>query len=357
MNTKLISKVHFITSLYLVVGLLLLTGGVQVAYAASLTALTDTMSSSKELTTSSHTMKFTTPTGAAESTDTIIITFPSTGATPYNFTSKTIGTVTFTHGATTGAENSETLAASPSATAWGAVFSGTQNRILTLTAPTDGVGVAAIAASDKVIITYDSTNSINPSANASPYTTTISGTFGDTGNITVAILTDDQVAVTATVDQSLTFSISDNTIGFGSLSASAACFAQGTAGCSASEVEAHNIVVGTNAGSGYSMTINGTTLTNGAFTIATTSANTASTVGSEQFGLRMTATGGVGAVSAPYAAAGYAFDSLNFPDQVAASTGASANTTYSVRYIANIASNTEAGAYTSTLTYVTTANF
>ena len=87
----------------------------------------------------------------------------------------------------------------------------------------------------------------NPTTNGSKVIA-ISGTFGDTGNITVNILTDDQVAVTATVDQSLTFSISDNTIGFGSLSATAACFAQGTAGCSATEVEAHNIIVGTNAG-------------------------------------------------------------------------------------------------------------
>ena len=99
-------------------------------------------------------------------------------------------------------------------------------------------------------------------------------------------------------------------------------------------------------------------MANGAFTIATTSAATASTIGSEQFGLRMNASGGIGTVVAPYAtAAQFAFDSLNFPDQVASATGASANTTYSVRYIANIASNTEAGAYTSTLTYVATANF
>jgi hypothetical protein len=127
----------------------------------------------KVSTLSSHTIKFTTPTGAAESTDTIIITFPA----DFNFTSKTIGTVTFTHGATTGAENTETLAATPSATAWGAVFSGTQNRILTLTAPTDGIGAAAVAASDKVIITYDNTNSTNPTTQ-NPYTISISGTFG-----------------------------------------------------------------------------------------------------------------------------------------------------------------------------------
>lgn len=251
-----------------------------------------------------------------------------------------------------------TLAASPSGATWGAVR--TSATVITLTNGTTAVGAGSVM---RIKIGTNATNQstgvrqiTNTTTNGSK-TIAMTGTFTDVGTTTVNILTDDQVAVTATVDQSLTFSVSDNTIGFGSLSASAACFAQGTAACSASEVEAHNIIVGTNAENGYSMTINGTTLTNGAFTIATTSANTASTVGSEQFGLRMTATGGSGTVSAPYAAAGYAFDSLNFPDQVAASTGASANTTYSVRYIANIASVTEAGAYTSTLTYVSTANF
>ena len=352
MNTRLISKIRFVTSLYLVVGLLLLTGGVQVAYAASLTSLSDTMSSSKISTLSSHVLKFTTPTGANESTDTIIITFPS----DFNFTSKTIGTVTFTHGATTGAESTETLAASPSGTAWGAVFSGTQNRILTLTAPTDGVGSAAIAASDKVIITYDSTNSTNASS-ATSYAIAVSGTFGDTGSITVNILSDDQVAVTATVSQSLTFSISDNTIEFGTLSASAAQYADNSAG-DASEVEAHNLIVGTNASNGYTMTLNGATLTSGANTItAIGSSNTASSAGTEQFGLRMTASGGSGAVTAPYAASGFAFDTAAFPDQVASASGASANTTYSARYLANITSNTEAGSHSSTLPYVATANF
>jgi hypothetical protein len=71
----------------------------------------------------------------------------------------------------------------------------------------------------------------------------------------------------------------------------------------------------------------------------------------------MTASGGSGAVSAPYAAAGYALDSASFPDQVASASVASANTTYSVRYVANISSLTEAGTYNSTLTYVGTANF
>jgi len=323
------------------------------AEAAAITSASDTMSSLTVSATSTHAIRFTTPTGANQNTDTIIVTFPS----DFNFTSKTIGTVTFTHGATTGAETTETLAASASATAWGAVFSGTQNRVLTLTAPTDGTGAAVLAPGDKIIISYDGTNSINPTTPGS-YVITISGAFGDSGDITVNILTSNQVDITATVPQSLTFSISDTSISFGTLTAVAARYASGTGSGDSTEVEAHNVIVGTNASNGYTMTVGGTTLTSGGNTItAIGAANTVSSVGSEQFGLRMTASGGSGTVQAPYAAAGFAFDSGAFPDTIASATGASANTTYSARYIANITASTEAGAYTGTVTYVATANF
>jgi hypothetical protein len=323
------------------------------ASAASITNASDTMSDLTVSATSSHAIRFITPTGANNNTDTIIITFPS----DFNFTSKTIGTVSFTHGASTGLESTETLAASPSASAWGAVFSGTQNRVLTLTAPTDGTGAAVLAPNDRIIISYTSANSINPSTPGS-YAIAISGAFGDTGEMTVNILSNDQVTISATVPQSLTFSISDNSIGFGSLNAASARYADGTGAGSGSETEAHNLIVGTNASNGYSMTVNGSTLTSGANTVtAIGSSNTASSAGTEQFGLRMNASGGTGAVAVPYAASGFAFDSAAFPDQVASASGSSANTTYSVRYLANITSSTEAGSYTSTLTYVATANF
>lgn len=347
-------------SALLLLAVLTVTGGlgnlsfVQRADAASLTALSDTMSSLKISTASSHTLRFTTPTGASDNTDTIVFTFPS----DFDFTSKAISSVTFSHGAGTGAEVPETLAASPSATAWGAVFSGTQNRVLTLTAPTDGVGAAPLDPADKVILTYDSTNSTNPTV-AGTYTIALSGTFGDSGNILVPILNDDQVSVTATVAQTLTFSISDNTIGFGTLSSGASRYATGDATGSGSESEAHQLSVDTNAASGYTTTVKGSTLSYGLATIdAIGGSNTAPTTGTEQFGIRLTATGGSGTVSAPYADVGFAYAAdASTASQVASSSTASASTNYSVRYLANIASGTEAGSYSTTLTYVTTANF
>lgn len=324
-----------------------------IADAASLFSQSDTQSSLKISTASSHVIAFTTPSGASAAGQTIILTFPS----DYNLAGKTIGTISFTHGASTGLESTETLAASASATAWGAVLSGTQNRILTLTAPTDGVGAAAVAPNDKVIITYTSANTINPTTPGT-YAIDISGTFGDVGSVSSSIITDDQVVVSALVPQSITFSVSDNTIGFGTLLSTAARYATGDTLGTTTEAESNNIVVGTNAANGYTLTVNGTTLTYATSTITAIGAsNTASAIGTEQFGLRATATGGSGTVTAPYAASGFAFNTGALPSQVASATGVSNNTTYSMRYLANITANTEAGAYSATLTYTATPNF
>lgn len=366
---KILSRFRFITSIYLVFALVfMLAGGIlpRQASASALLNKSDTMSSQKASTASNHTIVFRTPTGAGDSSDTIIVTLP-TGFTTNTFD---FADVDLAHSAGSQSNctsptytNDETLAGSASATAWGAALSG---QVLTLTAPTDGVGAAAIAVDACVQIqigtnaTTGATGDTQITNHATPasYTIAISGTFGDSGDIVVNVLSDDQVSVSATVDESLTFTISDNSIGFGTLSASDDYFASGDTNGSATEAEAHTLVVGTNAANGYTMTINGATLTSGANTIAAIgSSNTASSAGTEQFGLRIDESGGSGAVSAPYADTGFAFDTAAFPDEVAAATGASANTTYSVRYLANITSSTEAGAYTATLTYVATANF
>lgn len=323
------------------------------AQAASLVNLSNTMTSQTVSATSSHTMRFTTPTGAATSTATIVITFPAS----YDFTGKAISSVSFTHGASTGLEATETLAAAPTLTSWGAVFSGTANRILTLTPPTDGTGTAVVAPNDRMIITYSSASSTNPTTPGS-YTISIAGGFGDVGDMTNVILSNNQVNIDAVVSQALTFTLSTTTISFGTLNSAAARFASSTAAGGAAEVEAHNIVVGTNALNGYTVTASGTTLTYGSSTInAIGSSNTVSAVGTEQFGLRASATGGIGAVSAPYAAAGFAFATSTFPNALATATGASANTTFSLRYLANISANTEAGVYTGAVRYIATANF
>ncbi len=159
--------------------------------------------------------------------------------------------------------------------------------------------------------------------------------------------------------QTLSFSVSDNTIGFGALSASASRYATGDTVGSATETEAHQLIAATSASSGYIITVQGATLTSGGNTVTAIGAsNTAPAVGFEQFGLRATASGGSGSVTAPYAASGFAYDATaNTSSQVASVSGSSAATTYSIRYLANITNTTEAGDYQGTYTYTASATF
>lgn len=162
--------------------------------------------------------------------------------------------------------------------------------------------------------------------------------------------------------QSLTFSISDNTIGFGTLSASTARYATGdSAGAGADSADAHTISIATNAASGYVMSVSGTTLTcdgcAGATVNAIGATAIASSVGTEQYGLRATVNSGTGSVSAPYSSSNWAFDTAAFPDQVAGGDGDAVTTIFGLRYIGNVSADTEAGSYSAVLTYVVTATF
>lgn len=169
-----------------------------------------------------------------------------------------------------------------------------------------------------------------------------------------------KICATATgVSQSLTFSISDNSIGFGTLVASGARYATGdTNGSSSDSADAHTISVATNASSGYAMTLNGTTLTSGANTVSAIGGTAvASSVGTEQFGTRLIVNSGTGSATSPYASANWALDTASFPDEVASGSGDGVTTEFGVRYIGNISASTENGSYSSTLTYTVTATF
>jgi hypothetical protein len=100
---------------------------------------------------------------------------------------------------------------------------------------------------------------------------------------------------------------------------------------------------------------------NSANTISSIGATVASsTLGSEQFGIRATVSGGTGAtVDTTYAAAtSYGYDATATTSAVfATGSGATNTSTYSLRYVANIASLTEAGTYVASIVYVATANY
>ncbi|MEK7510372.1 MAG: hypothetical protein AAB567_02320 [Patescibacteria group bacterium] len=213
----------------------------------------------------------------------------------------------------------------------------------------------SVPSGGSVSIGYQSTNCTGFDTTLGSMTGTTNAHVGDGTAYTTKICATGAGATTPT----LTFSISDNSVGFGTLSASAVRYATGDGAGSSTEVQAHTLTASTNATNGYMITVEGNTLTSGAHTItAVGSTNTASSPGTEQFGLRMTATGGNGTVSAPYAAAGFALDTAAFPDVVASDPdGDDVSTAYSLRYIANITNATEAGSYTATFTYVATATF
>lgn len=161
--------------------------------------------------------------------------------------------------------------------------------------------------------------------------------------------------------QSITFSVSTSTIYFGVVSPVLTRYASSTntAG-SATESEAHIFTVVTNATNGYTVTARGATLAAASSSIAAIGGvNTAPLAGTEQFGIRITATGGSGTTTSPYGATGFAYSATaTTSSQVASlSAGDNATTTFSVRYVANIAPTTPSDSYTTNIVYVATANF
>ncbi|MDP3793810.1 MAG: hypothetical protein Q8R07_03600, partial [Candidatus Uhrbacteria bacterium] len=155
--------------------------------------------------------------------------------------------------------------------------------------------------------------------------------------------------------QSLTFSLSANSLALGTLSSGAV-----TSG-------SHTITVGTNAANGVAVTYSGATLTSGANTITAMSTAAASSVGTEQFGINakdnVTPNVGLECSGTPTiatAATGYAtVDNFKFVsgETIVSSSGSINDTTCTISYIANITAATEAGSYSTTLTYIATGNF
>ncbi|HNW71648.1 MAG TPA: hypothetical protein PKZ36_00460 [Candidatus Paceibacterota bacterium] len=326
---------------------------IQFATASALTSLKDTLTSEKASTVANHTIVFTTPTGVAAS-QTIILTFD-------NGTTFTSG-LDFTDIDLADDGTEVTLAATATGTTWGVSAA---SPVITFTN-----GSTVVAAGSVITIKIGTNASSGGTGdkqiiNGASGTTklVITGTFTDTGTIAIPIIADDTVVVNAVVQPIISFTLSDNTIYFGNLSSSVNCFAQGTdpgnVTCPiTSEAEAFKITAGTNATSGYVITVQGGTLTSGLNTITPLASNTPSAPTTEQFGIRFNASGGSGTVTAPYAASGYAFTATTSSAvQIASSSAVSDTTTYSARYLANISTSTEAGIYTASHTYVATATF
>jgi hypothetical protein len=303
---------------------------------------------------------FTTPTGVA-SGNTIILTYNNSTAIPsaFDFEDADVSYDTTPDAVCDTGDTEVVLAASPSGATAGIVD--TSTTVITFTN-----GTTAIAAGSELCFEFGTNaesivTGVEQITNGSAGSTTLvlSGTFTDYGTATMSIIADDQVVITATVAPTITFTVGDNTTEFGTLSSSAATWAD-NAGGSATDVVAFDLTVATNATGGYIISYNGATLTSGGDTIdvASITDDANGTPGTEAFGQSI-ATNGDATITSGYAYAGT-------PDWkwVASTTttiiteaGPTATETFGMHYLANITGATEAGAYTTTATYIATGTF
>lgn len=361
-NTAAAKISSLVTILSIVVGVSIVH--VELVHAAALSSISDTQSSLKVNTLSDHTFQFVTPTGISAG-QAISITFPFPGYATGTFAIANFDLATSTSATCSGFTDALVQSGAASGLTWG-ITQATATIYITS-------GTATIPANRCVQIEIGS-NATSSGTGASQITnpTTASSSAiillragSDNGSITQNIITDDTVVISATVAQSITFTISTTTIYFGNLGVGGAKFASSTNPLGdSSETIAHTLGVTTNAASGYTVTLRGQTLTsqqNASNTISAMGATAASsTIGTEQFGIRASSTGGTGATIDPtfIFATSYGFSATATTSETFA-TGSSATTltTYHLRYVANVSGVTEAGTYVASLVYVATANF
>lgn len=233
---------------------------------------------------------------------------------------------------------------------------------------------ASNASSNPIVVTFNTVTNPN-TTNATFYVriNTYSGndfaTAVDSG--VVAASTSQQISFTASVDESITFCTGTSGITTTSCAgATGSTVAFGTLSASTVRSGSSQIGVGTNAGSGYTVTVNGTSPTcaacSGTPSISSIASATASVPGTEQFGLNLRANT-IPSVGADPDGAGTAspasgfntVDSFQFNngDTVASKNTGDNFRRFTASYIANITTATAAGSYTSTLTYIATATF
>lgn len=192
-------------------------GQISGATAASLTTLSDTMSTLETSAAANHDIKFRTPTG--QSSGTIVIDFNTAGfsAGSADFTDIDLqygSSSAEVNGACSSNCTKATLAGTAGAAAWGAAFS---TNDLTFSYPTSGG--TAITANDYVRVligTNASTGATgdqqmsNPGSTGSKIVTITAGS--DTGKLAVVMLSDNTQQVATTIDPYITFTMDQNSI-------------------------------------------------------------------------------------------------------------------------------------------------
>lgn len=187
----------------------------------------------------------------------------------------------------------------------------------------------------------------------------------DTG--TVAASTATQINLSATVGETLTFCAAVSGVTTSSCSgATGSDVTFPTLSSSAHSTGLSQLGVGTNASSGFAITVNGATLTSGANTISALATQTTAAFGGEQFGLNLVSNTAP-VVGVTVDGAGTANPTANYNtinqfrfvtgDVIASKAGSDLFRRFHVSYLANIDAATEAGTYTATMNYIATATF
>lgn len=215
---------------------------------------------------------------------------------------------------------------------------------------------------------YDLQNIVNPSATGSYYirvqtyaSTDISGSATGYGGLAFAIAA--PLSVRAEVPPYLLFCAAVTIAGDDCNTTSGNYVDFGELGSTVTRQTTTQLLAATNAGSGYNIQVDGTTLTSGNDVIPALSSDV-SRRGVSQFGLNLQAntTPAVGAAVSGSGSVMPAYDQANFfrfnsGDQLAGTPGPATPGKYTVSYIVNVAPGQPPGVYVSTLTYIAVGNF
>lgn len=187
----------------------------------------------------------------------------------------------------------------------------------------------------------------------------------DTGS--VALSTSTQIQVALTINETLTFCTGTSITGqnCGTVSGSLVDLGEGSTTQTATGTSV--IAASTNGSTGYSIIVNGSTLTSGSNTIDALSSGGTSSIGTEQFGFNLAGSNTTPVVGSAITGTGTGVAETNYGtndvfrftsgETIASASGPTNANTFTVGYIANIDGITPAGVYTTVLTYTATANF
>lgn len=173
-----------------------------------------------------------------------------------------------------------------------------------------------------------------------------------------------KICATGLMAGTISFSISNNNLGFGILSPHNPRFATSNGEGSENETSGHSISASTNGLGGYTIYIQGPTLTSISDPNQTITAigeiGALPLAGIEQFGIRASASGGNGAVLSPYNdPVLYAYAaSAEYSDDLAGDIdGNDIPTQYSIYYLSSVSEDTKASEYSTNIIFIVVSNF